>query len=312
MIKKAGPNIIRPAWNLEHNMNSNFNFNAKQVLLTYPQCSLSKELVFQALDSLSSIKEYVIALEKHQDGSPHIHAVLSFKSRYHTKNPRAFDLEGHHPNIQGLKTVADFKRACKYAQKDSDFITNIHERKSPNQQLAEELLTVGLTPQFVRDNPTIIFKNFNSIRSWINFAKPLKFRPLSVQKKRHVWLYGPSNTGKTTWLRALRELYVACEVPENNDFSHLTQDVEIIYIDEFKGHLTVQQLNRYADGDTWLNTKGGSVHLPLVTFIIVSNYSISDCYKNCPNHILETINNRFHSYDSAYKLPPFPKYIINL
>lgn len=288
-----------------------FNFNAKQLFLTYPQCSLSKESVLEALNQVAAVQDFTISEEVHKDGSPHVHAVVKFATRYHTKNSRAFDISNHHPNLKTLKTSADFKRSTAYCKKDGNYITNVVEKLSPNQQLAEDLLKFGLTREVVRSHPQILFKNFNSIRSWINFMQPKQSFSLSKRKQRHIWLYGPSNTGKTTWLRAIRESFEAYELPVNNDFSHIQPSIEVLFTDEFRGFLTVQDLNRVCDGDTFVNTKGGSLYLPAITVIVVSNFSPSDVYSKVPDYILLSVLNRFNVYNSSINLPRFPLSIIN-
>lgn len=287
-----------------------FKFNARTVFLTFPQCSLSKEEVLQGLQQVADIQDYIVSLEAHKDGTPHVHAVVRFASRFHTTNSRAFDLQNFHPNIKTLKTQSDFKRVAKYVKKDGDYLTNISESLSPNQQLAADLLAYGLTREVVLNHPQLIFKNFNSIRSWVNYMRPLSPLPLATHKKRHIWLYGPSNTGKTTWLTALRSAFETAEIPVNNDFSHVQPNVEILFSDEYRGFMTIQSLNKVCDGNTIVNTKGGSLNLPAVTVVIISNFSIEECYPNVNSNLLITVHNRFNSFDSSYKLPQFPKFII--
>lgn len=288
----------------------NFKFNAKQVFLTYPKCSLSKEFVLEGLKQIADVQDYTVASEKHEDQTDHIHAVICYTNKVHTTNSRIFDLENFHPNIKTLKTKADFVRATKYVKKDGSFVSNVCDKLTPNQQLAQDLLIYGLTPKLVHDHPQVMFKNFNSIRAWVNFIQPTCSLPLSTRKLRHILLHGPSNTGKTTWLSAIKDSFQAYEIPSNNDYSHVCLDVEILFSDEYRGFLTVQDLNKICDGDTIVNTKGGSLKLPITTVVIVSNFSISEVYSKVSNQILDTLYNRFNQYDSSISLPRFPKFII--
>lgn len=287
-----------------------FEVNAKQFLLTYPKSTLSQERTYELLNEISSIKDYVIAKELHADGTPHVHAVIRFFKRFHKKGERIFDLEGFHPNIKTLKTIGDFTRAAEYAKKDGDFISNLVEKKSKRQQLAEAVLEEGLTRQTILNHPELIFTNFNSVRAWLSLVETPPVRVISTRKKRHIWLYGPSNTGKTTWFRSWSNLFSVAEIPQNNDWSHLTPKTDILFQDEYRGSLSVQELNRISDGNTRLNTKGGSVHLGYVIVVILSNFSIRDVYKNVSDEIFLTIQNRFNEYDSSISMPPIPVYII--
>ena len=53
-----------------------------------------------------------------------------------------------------------------------------------------------------------------------------------LPKKRHHWIVGPPNSGKTTWKNS--NLSEAFEIPKNNDFSGYSGE-RSLWIDEFKG-----------------------------------------------------------------------------
>nr|QTT61773.1 replication-associated protein [Opuntia virus 2-DBG_56] len=103
-----------------------FCVKAKNIFLTYPQCSLSKEEVLHQLQHihLPSNKKYIkIAKELHEDGQPHLHVLIQFEGKVQITNNRLFDLvsptrSAHfHPNIQGAKSSSDVKS---YIDKDGD------------------------------------------------------------------------------------------------------------------------------------------------------------------------------------------------
>lgn len=106
-----------------------FRFNARRVLLTYSQCAGrigSKHDLIAALKEhlvthggLIRVAQYVVGRELHADGGEHFHCYVSFTEKYSTRNPRAFDLHGVHPNIRVVKHP---QRAIAYCMKDGDFI----------------------------------------------------------------------------------------------------------------------------------------------------------------------------------------------
>ena len=55
--------------------------------------------------------------------------------------------------------------------------------------------------------------------------------PLAV-KKRHYWIQGEPNTGKTTWKD--KNLLSGFEIPKNNDWTGYNGEKDL-WIDEFKG-----------------------------------------------------------------------------
>lgn len=104
---------------------SGFRLSAKNLFLTYPQCGLTKELALEKLQNKSciDIKDYVIAKEAHEDGTPHLHVYLSLARRCNIINPTALDLiddgQTFHGNYQASRDPAATIRYCK---KDGEFI----------------------------------------------------------------------------------------------------------------------------------------------------------------------------------------------
>ena len=283
----------------------------KKYLITYPKCTLTKDQVLEALKASHDLEEYTVAHELHEDGTPHIHACVILSRSPNTTNMRHFDIAEFHPNIKVLKTKADFERATRYCQKDGDFVTNIEKRLGKRAQLFKALLDheAGLTPKFVRDNPEIMGLNFEGLRKWISFVNPLQCVPKArfLPKKRHIWVHGPTNSGKSYFLTAYQSLFNwPQELPLNNDYVGINPDTDFLYRDEFRGHLSIQEINRICDGRTKLNTKGGTTIIAYPLLFIVSNYSIEECYRNCPQNILDTVHARFNQYDFTLNRPKFP------
>nr|WAE42343.1 MAG: replication associated protein [Cressdnaviricota sp.] len=290
----------------------NFKFNAKQVLLTYPKCPLTPDKVLEGLQARFEISTYTISSERHQDGTPHIHALLKFSKKVHTESHAHFDLGFYHCNIKGLKTVGDFNRTHEYVIKDGVYITTFKQASSNSVALANAILEAGsLTRQLILDNPTLIFKNYSSIKSWLAVVSPQKVKAVIYQKRRHLWITGPSNIGKSYYLNA----FISCfynpqEIPFNNDFSHVDPSCDLLYADEYSGQLTVQQINRLCDGNTRLNTKGSSTCIAYPLVVICSNFTIRSCYRNISDDIYDTLLNRFIEYDLSISKPAFPSSII--
>lgn len=104
-------------------MTNGFRFCAKRVFLTYPQCGeLNHERVLQFLRDERGATWYTVGLEQHADGGNHVHAYCEFPQRVETRDPRHFDVDGHHPNVQGVRRARDCIRYC---QKDGVYIGNV-------------------------------------------------------------------------------------------------------------------------------------------------------------------------------------------
>lgn len=273
--------------------------------LTYPQCKMTKEELLKNIDDRypGEVKEYVICLEKHQDGNPHLHAFIKFKSRKQLR-VRSFDFEGYHPHVEISKS---WKAVCGYVIKYKDYISNFDVKKAlakkgkmKKEDLLKDVDTVldeGLiTPMQVAS----FYRNQCVYKMLLNKKK--KMPDVLPEKKRHLWIYGPSNTGKTTNLRKRMQEKGEenfFQIPTNNDWIGY-DDQYYLYLDEYKGQLTIQQLNRICDGGAKVNVKGGTVQLRYdVQVIIISNYSIEECYNKADLVLIESLKNRFNEIDSS-------------
>lgn len=276
---------------------------AKGWFCTWPKCTLSKEEALKILDGKLQIKEYVICEEKHEDGSPHLHAFIKLKNRVYFKADR-FDLEDFHGNYQVAKS---FRAVIRYVTKENNFISNIDiksalsgKSKLVKEDLlrdVDELLDEGkITPMQVAS----FYKNSCVYK----MLQKKRMPDVMPEKKRHLWIYGPSNTGKTTMLRnQMKEKGEDnfFQIPENNDWVGYSNQY-YLYFDEFKGQLTVQQLNKICDGGAKVNVKGGTVQLRYdCQVIILSNFSIAECYNKVPAVLIDSLNNRFFEERSDEK-----------
>lgn len=100
-------------------------------------------------------------------------------------------------------------------------------------------------------------------------------------KKTHYWVWGPTNTGKTSmilgWIeKGARVFWGPC----NNDWVGYHDDsYDIVVFDGYKGELTIQQLERLCDPWTSLNIKGASyLKRKKVMVVVLANYAIDDVY----------------------------------
>ena len=267
--------------------------------ITYPQCKMTKEELLKNLDERfpNEISEYVICLEKHQDGNPHLHAFVKFKPKKRIRS-NSFDFEGYHGHYEVAKS---WKAVVCYVTKYKDYISNFDVKKALSKKGkmkkedllrdVEEVLDEGLI------NPLQVASFYRNQCVYKMLLNKKKKMPVEIlEKKRHLWIWGSSNTGKTTLLR--RQMMEKGEenffqIPTNNDWIGY-EDQYYLYLDEFKGQITAETLNRICDGGAKMNVKGGSVQLRYdCQVIILSNFSIRECYHKCKDVTLEALENRF-------------------
>ncbi|KAI8559249.1 hypothetical protein RHMOL_Rhmol04G0157900 [Rhododendron molle] len=92
-----------------------------------PHCNIS---ITEALDQITNTtgatnKKYIrVARELHQDGKPHLHALVQYEGRFQVTNPHHFNLTSptcskqFHPNILVAKSSSDVKS---YIEKGGDY-----------------------------------------------------------------------------------------------------------------------------------------------------------------------------------------------
>lgn len=205
-----------------------FRFCAKSVLLTYPQCSLSKEELKNGLGELISDGEFIIGRERHESGDPHLHAYIRWSRRVETRNGRYFDVGEFHPNIVVPRSA---KGSIKYVGKDGDILSNMEstgdsesdwesiirrsasaadfldiiKRKRPKDYcLALERLEYAAAKLFKFNAPAYssaydTFKPPDKCLEWVlhSIHRPHPGRRMSL------YIEGPSRIGKTEWARSI-------------------------------------------------------------------------------------------------------------
>ncbi|OLY78805.1 Replication-associated protein [Smittium mucronatum] len=102
-----------------------FRLSAKSFFLMYPNCPLTKQEVYDELMKKPfEMTKYIIAVESHEAGHPHVHVYLKSKNKLNVKSARYFDIGGYHGDYgtcESASTVSD------YVIKGGDFITNTEE-----------------------------------------------------------------------------------------------------------------------------------------------------------------------------------------
>lgn len=261
-------------------------------------------MALNELEAKYTLEEYIIAEEEHKDGELHLHAFLKLNKRVYFK-PEMFDICGYHGNYQAAKS---WRAVQTYVKKDGNYISNInidaaknnHSKKiKPEDFLRDplDLLDEGkLNPMSLNN----FIKNRDTYKMLLN-QKRLREIPKDIEKKRHNWIYGDSNTGKTTYIRKkmIEDPENWFQIPYNGDWKGYNGQKNL-YADEYKGQLTIQEINRICDGGAKVNTKGGSTQLAWDVIVwIISNYPYSKVYK-MDKIQLESFDNRFNLNEFVY------------
>jgi hypothetical protein len=207
-----------------------FRLNRQDVYLTYSQCpvhydKIKKQLLRKGLP----IVAFLGCMEEHQDGNLHSHMYLKFGKKVDIKDVRYFDIKGpedkvYHPNIQRPKVV---ERVWDYIMKKCVYTTDINFHDHTITGFAQ------------RQKDVEAFINYVKLKSRTPVPWPIKlpngedFDPRTLGNKRHLWIVGPPDCGKSTWwLNTFEGCRVYVRQQSKYPYDHYV-DEEVIIFDDF-------------------------------------------------------------------------------
>lgn len=226
-------------------------------LLTFPQCSLSKQ---KALDNITSkedltVKAVIVGQEQHADGNPHLHIIVCLEEKLRTRNPNYWNFVAlKHGDY---KVINSPKRAYAYVTKeDKDptifgTIPNIflESKTSKSENVASSIISGSTVAQVVATQPGFSLMNLAKIISFKSYvtsvfstkcckvlASPIVYHGEDEStasiiawcngnlfaerpfKQKQVWIYGPPNCLKTSIVIKLSEFFRLYPVPQTEDY----------------------------------------------------------------------------------------------
>lgn len=300
-----------------------FRLNAKNLFLTWPRNNISSEVILNKLIDLfgiESVSYICVAEEEHQDGTPHLHAVVCLKTACNIRDVAKLDeVGGKHGNYQCCRKVKD---VYAYVKKGGNFVERgeppliITGTKSDN--VAQRIREGGSLDSVEEMDPGFFLQNMQKITQYYNWMTHKKQRQLEPRppliisswkfrfevgmprhfKQKQYWIWGPRNTGKTSFvLDLVAQGFRGYDMPKNNYWNDYSDEAyDFAYIDEFKGQLTVTFLNEFLQGSPMkLRGRYNDVikkkNLPV---FILSNFDPYGCYENFKSGELDPLVGRLH------------------
>jgi len=287
-----------------------YEINSSQLFLTYPRCTATKDDAFASIQKTllefpkpCNIISYVVAVEPHADGTPHIHMYLKLDGPCRTKDPAALDLlleDRYHGNYQGCRSA---KSVIKYCTKAENYISNLDVAtllgsKTTREVLGKRLLNGEDLNDLVHEAPQLLF-GFSRFKADIDHFRACSSKPVpppdylpntwtkilpyegQSKKQRHYWIWSKDpNKGKTTFARRLREDHGA--VIQAGDFTYwnVTPHTRILILDDYNAScLKWHALNQLADNTyNFRLFQRGTLQIDNFIVIVLSNASIKDLY----------------------------------
>lgn len=197
-------------------MSRQFRLHSRQLFLTWPKCSLSKENVLEILMTKLDIVKYIIAEELHENGDSHIHAYIKCEKPTDITNPHKLDIEGIHGKYESCR---NFHAVRNYCKKDNNYISNIddfhpldHAQRVINAESYDKAMEIVKTTPLARDYLRDTAKYESSIarihQTYTVATLRYRFKALQSvvrwkRSKHSLWLYGPTGLGKTEFAKSL-------------------------------------------------------------------------------------------------------------
>ncbi|XP_028108018.1 uncharacterized protein LOC114306900 [Camellia sinensis] len=160
-------------------MRRRFRIQNKNIFLTYAQCSIPKERLLEKIRALFTTRgpNYVrVAHELHEDGQPHLHALVQFPYRFQTQDQRFFDVthdrnsRHFHPNVQG---AYNHQNVLEYISKHGDYTEwgEFHERSRCANQSNKENIYRDALAAGTKDEALAVVRNGDPKCFWLNYDK---------------------------------------------------------------------------------------------------------------------------------------------
>jgi len=240
---------------MEISSENSYRANRKGFFLTYSKCGdLTREEVLAHLTTKGDIEKYLIALESHKDGTPHIHAYLMYAKERNFRNSRWADITKGDRTIHpydGGAVKNEFK-VLKYCTKEDDFITNFYQLKVDAYAQAFSMPTFKEAFDHVKSKrPRDIALYGHNIEANMkkHFKKEKKFTPPDIQlradqleilelfkeepkARKIIWIWSHSTgAGKSTFLKHVLSQHAVLLGTDLKNTLYSYDDQDIIWFD---------------------------------------------------------------------------------
>lgn len=222
-----------------------FEFNARNLFATWSQCPMGAAAVIDLIKRKfpNSLKSWIVGVELHADGNEHIHCCLLFNGRVCFRDPRFLDLSDgsgnvFHPNIRPIKPGEKNVRAVwHYCAKGGNFKYHNNPLFKDSTNFVKKHTDFQKWTEFTQRAHQLSDIEWPIELPWKKRDNPEEFatlaRPTAFQKRRHLWLHGPPNWGKSLWLSIVFRLSRVYMRPDNSDKPFdAYQDEEVIIYDD--------------------------------------------------------------------------------
>lgn len=299
------------------------------------------------------VEKMVVAQEKHKDDTLHLHVVIAFKNKVTSTEKKLDNITGKRGNYQSCRSLwKTFKYVIKDKNyvvhppnfNVENFVKLSEKKKNPKSDEVAQLINEGVSLKEINEEYSgFMLMNLQKIEKYKIFLnhlnQPEKEKMFGFTESQntneeyivnwwkknvgteerpwtntHLFLYGKTQMGKTTFVKNLENYFKIYYVPMDEDFYDMYNDeYDFCVFEEFKSQKRIQWLNKFMDGNNLsLRKKGGQVlRMKPTPCIILSNYKLEECYPNVAEKypdVLKTLERRMTKIyvDEFISLQPIP------
>jgi len=120
--------------------------------LTYSQSPDDFEYAIESHLRGLGVTDLIIGHERHADGGHHYHVMAQWPAGYETRDTRAFDVDGRHPNYRNVRPGANAERVYQYCTKDRVVTGNLviaSRVKRDRNAIWSEFISAASKPEFL-------------------------------------------------------------------------------------------------------------------------------------------------------------------
>ena len=239
-----------------------FRMTGIRFFATYPQVNkINTKNPITCSDWLSAIRmkipgfsHHLIAMEKHRDGSDHIHMILFFPKKKNFVSPKCFDVSIDNVKYHGRYEVIRKLQACiNYCTKDGDYITDIvidegkniqmgwseiaHLASEGNTRRAEDLLRMCYPREYLCTNALNNIRNLSIVGEGprykiqdFDIPEPIWKWLAKETAPKTLYVYGKTGIGKTEAMVTFMEKYIGKTLIANT-----LDDLKMLKNGDFRG-----------------------------------------------------------------------------
>lgn len=258
-----------------------FRLQGRNVFLTYPKCSLSRTELAGSIKDKVAIKYLLIAQELHEDGSPHLHALVCLDKKLNTTNEKYFDAQGSHGNYQVARDTDDVVKYIKKAD-TMPYEEGYYASNNPStvqKRAKQNALLMSKPLHTLVDEGVVHLSQYKHMKESLDAYNLDKIEVPAYIARTCIWIYGATGIGKSRYIRDNHPGNFYSK-PMNKWWDGY-QGEEVVLIDDFEQ--SAEGLGHHLKiwGDVYSFTaevKGGSIRPVYTRLYVTSQYLPRDIW----------------------------------